>query len=61
MKYTPNIVSKNIITTYARKIRNVQSEQIDPYIKLIEKELIKVYHELKYFLSLQKNQFLHIS
>jgi hypothetical protein len=47
MKYTPNIVSKNIITTYARKIRNVQSEQIDPYIKLIEQELIKIYPELK--------------
>ena len=47
MKYTPNIVSKNIITTYARKIRNVQSEQIDPYIELIEQELIKVYPELK--------------
>lgn len=47
MKSDTNIVSKNIITTYARKIRNVQSEQIDPYIELIERELIKVYPELK--------------
>ena len=47
MKHTPTIVSKNIIITYAQKIRNVQSELIDPYIKLIEKELIKAYPELK--------------
>ena len=47
MTHTPTIVSKNIIFTYARKIRNVQSEQIDPYIKLIEQELIKIYPELK--------------
>jgi hypothetical protein len=47
MKHTPTIVSKNIIITYAQKIRNVQSEQIDPYIELIEQELIKIYPELK--------------
>ena len=47
MTHTPAIISKNIIFTYARKIRNVQSEQIDPYIKLIEQELIKIYPELK--------------
>ena len=47
MKHTPTIVSKNIIITYAQKIRNVQSEQIDPYIELIEHELIKIYPELK--------------
>ena len=47
MKHTPIIVSKNIILTYAQKIRNVQSEQIDPYIELIEQELIKIYPELK--------------
>ncbi len=47
MKHTPNIVSKNIIITYAQKIRSVQSEQIDPYIELIEQELIKIYPELK--------------
>ena len=47
MKHTPPTVSKNIIITYAQKIRNVQSEQIDPYIELIEQELIKIYPELK--------------
>ena len=47
MTHTPTIISKNIIITYAQKIRNVQSEQIDPYIKLIEQELIKIYPELK--------------
>jgi hypothetical protein len=47
MKHTPITVSKNIIITYAQKIRSVQSEQIDPYIELIEQELIKIYPELK--------------
>ena len=47
MKTEIDTVSKNIILTYARKIRNVQKEQIDPYIGLIEKELIKLYPELK--------------
>ena len=42
-----NKISKNIILTYAKGIRTIQSEQIDPYLKLIEAELIKVYPELK--------------
>lgn len=42
-----NNISKNIILTYAKGIRTIQSEQIDPYLKLIEAELIKVYPELK--------------
>jgi hypothetical protein len=42
-----NKISKNIILTYAKGIRTIQSEQIDPYRKLIEDELIKVYPELK--------------
>ena len=42
-----NKISKNIILTYARGVRTIQNEQIDPYIKLIEDELIKVYPELK--------------
>ena len=42
-----NKISKNIILTYAKGIRTIQSEQIDPYLKLIETELIKVYPELK--------------
>ncbi len=42
-----NTISKNIIITYAKALRTIQKEQIDPYINLIEKELIKVYPELK--------------
>ncbi len=42
-----NKISKNIILTYAKGIRTIQNEQIDPYLKLIETELIKVYPELK--------------
>ena len=47
MKTETDTVSKNIILTYARKIRNVQKEQIDPYIGLIENELITLFPELK--------------
>lgn len=42
-----NNINKNIILTYAKAIRTIQIEQIDPYIKLIETELIKLYPELK--------------
>jgi hypothetical protein len=42
-----NTISKNIIITYAKALRTIQKEQIDPYINLIEKELIKVYPELE--------------
>jgi hypothetical protein len=42
-----NNINKNIILTYAKAIRTIQSEQIDPYIKLIETELIKLFPELK--------------
>jgi hypothetical protein len=42
-----NTISKNIILTYAKALRTIQKEQIDPYIELIEKELIKLYPELK--------------
>lgn len=42
-----NKISKNIILTYARGVRTIQTEQIDPYIKLIEAELIKLFPELK--------------
>ena len=42
-----NKISKNIILTYAKGIRTIQTEQIDPYLKLIEAELIKVFPELK--------------
>lgn len=42
-----NKISKNIILTYAKALRTIQNEQINPYIKLIEDELIKLYPELK--------------
>lgn len=44
---SPKNISKNIIITYARAIRDVQSKQIDPYIELIEKELIKIWPDLE--------------
>ena len=42
-----NNINKNIIITYAKALRTIQKEQIDPYIDLIEKELIKLFPELK--------------
>jgi hypothetical protein len=42
-----NNINKNIIITYAKALRTIQKEQIDPYIELIEKELIKLFPELK--------------
>ena len=42
-----NKISESIIVTYAKALRRIQTEQVDPYIELIEKELIKVYPELK--------------
>ena len=42
-----NDISKNIIITYAKALRTIQKEKIDPYIELIEKELNKLYPELK--------------
>ncbi len=42
-----NTISKNVILTYAKALRTIQKEQIDPYVNLIEKELIKVYPELE--------------
>ena len=42
-----NTISKNIIITYAKALRTIQKDQIDPYINLIEKELIKTYPELE--------------
>jgi hypothetical protein len=43
-----NNISKNIIITYAKALRTIQKEQIDPYIELIEKELIKLFPELEH-------------
>ena len=42
-----NKISKNIILTYAKGIRTIQTEQIDPYLNLVEAELIKLFPELK--------------
>jgi Mg2+ and Co2+ transporter CorA len=42
-----NKISENIIVAYAKALRRIQTEQVDPYIELIEKELIKLYPELK--------------
>lgn len=42
-----NKISESIIVTYAKALRRIQTEQVDPYIELIEKELIKLYPELK--------------
>lgn len=42
-----NTISKNIILTYAKALRAIQKDQIDPYLTLIEKELIKLYPELE--------------
>ena len=42
-----NKISESIIVTYVKALRRIQTEQIDPYIELIEKELIKLYPELK--------------
>ena len=39
-------VSKNVILTYARAVRTINQEQIDPYIELIEKELLRLYPSL---------------
>jgi len=47
MNSTPKNISKNIIITYARAIRDIQNKQIDPYMDLIEKELIKIWPDLE--------------
>lgn len=47
MNSTPKNTSKNIIITYARAIRDIQNKQIDPYMELIEKELIKIWPDLE--------------
>lgn len=46
-KNNMNKISESIIVTYAKALRRIQTEQVDPYIELIEKELIKLYPELK--------------
>lgn len=38
--------SKNSILIYAKKVRDIQKNQIDPYINLIEIELRKLYPDL---------------
>ena len=45
-KQDKEVFLKKNITMYAKKIRDVQSEQIDPFIELIETELRQLYPEL---------------
>lgn len=39
---------KKSITMYAKKIREIQSTQIDPYIELIEEQLLSLYPQLEH-------------
>ncbi len=39
---------KKSIIMYAKKIREIQSNQIDPYIKLIEEQLLSLYPQLEH-------------
>ena len=45
-KQKKEVFLKKNITMYAKKIRDVQSEQIDPFIELIGTELRELYPEL---------------
>ena len=46
MKSDLNTVSKNIILSYSRKIRDINNTQIEPYMKLIERELLNLFPHL---------------
>ena len=43
---TNKAISIHSILLYARKIRKIQSEQIDPFVKMIEQELLELYPTL---------------
>ena len=43
---TNRSISIHSIILYARKIRKIQSEQIDPFVKMIEQELLELYPTL---------------
>lgn len=43
---TNKAISIHSILVYSRKIRKIQSEQIDPFVKMIEKELLELYPTL---------------
>lgn len=43
---TNRSISIHSILLYARKIRKIQSEQIDPFVKMIEQELLELYPTL---------------
>jgi len=43
---TNRAISIHSILLYARKIRKIQSEQIDPFVKMIEQELLELYPTL---------------
>ena len=38
-----NVLNKRNIIMYAKKIRDIQTQQIDPFIELIEKHLVELY------------------
>ena len=42
-----NVLNKRNIIMYAKKIRDIQTQQIDPFIELIEKHLVELYPELE--------------
>ncbi len=42
-KQDKEVFLKKNITMYAKKIRDIQSDQIDPFVKLIEEELRQLY------------------
>ena len=41
------VLNKQNIIMYAKKIRDIQQNQIDPFIQLIEKHLVELYPELE--------------
>ena len=42
-----DVLNKQNIIMYAKKIRDIQQNQIDPFIQLIEKHLVELYPELE--------------
>lgn len=42
-----DVLNKQNIIMYAKKIRDIQENQIDPFIQLIEKHLVELYPELE--------------
>jgi hypothetical protein len=47
MKSTPENISRQIVLTYARAVREIQTKQIDPYLDLIAKEILNIFPDLE--------------